>query len=120
MGKEAPSLSQEVLRLLERHDFPGNVRELENIIERGIVLASGNVIELRHLPKQPRDSEPPTPDEGDDQWPTLEENEINYIKRVLREADGNKTMAASILGIDRSSLWRKMKRYGLEEEAFLS
>jgi DNA-binding NtrC family response regulator len=117
MGKEPPTLSPEVLRLLQRHDFPGNVRELENVIERGIVLASGNVIELRHLPKHPRENESTSTNEVGEEWPTLEENEIRYIKDVLREADGNKTMAASILGIDRSSLWRKMKRYGLEDDA---
>jgi transcriptional regulator with PAS, ATPase and Fis domain len=46
---------------------------------------------------------------------TLEEHEIQYIQQVMREADGNKSLAASILGIDRSSLWRKMKKYRLED-----
>ncbi|MEJ2716626.1 MAG: sigma-54 dependent transcriptional regulator [Deltaproteobacteria bacterium] len=115
MGKDVPSLSEEVLRILERYDYPGNVRELENIIERGMVLASGNTIEIRHLPHHLRHDEAPLSRERNQDWQTLEEREIEYILQVLREADGNKSMAASILGIDRSSLWRKMKKYRLED-----
>ena len=115
MGKEAPSLSAEVLRILERYDYPGNVRELENIIERGMVLASGNTIEIRHLPHHLRHGEAPPTREKSADWETLAEHEVEYIRQVLEEADGNKSLAASILGIDRSSLWRKMKKYRLED-----
>ena len=116
MGREVPTLMEDFFAILQRHDFPGNVRELENIIERCMVLASGSVIRAKHLPKHLQQG-PATQFDEDDQWPTLEENEIRYIKRVLQEAQGNKTLASSMLGIDRSSLWRKMKRYGLENDS---
>ncbi|MFC1834218.1 sigma-54-dependent transcriptional regulator [Thermodesulfobacteriota bacterium] len=114
MQREVPSLSRDVLASLNVYDFPGNVRELENIIERGLALASGKSIEVRHLPDDlgHRDR---VPLEGqENSWATLEEQEIRYIKRVLSETGGNRTVAASILGIDRVSLWRKIKKFGLE------
>ncbi len=115
MNREAASLSRAVFEILKGHDFPGNVRELENIIERGLVLASGNSIELRHLPDHLRYGRSTPSDESPDGLSTLEESEIKLIKRALDETGGNKKLASSILGIDRSSLWRKIKKYGLEE-----
>ena len=117
MDREPPSLSPDVLRLLKDYRFPGNVRELENIIERGMALSTGNIIEVKHLPEDVWSPGAVTVDESkDNRWPTLEEQEVNYIRRVLDETAGNKTLASSILGIDRVSLWRKIKRYGLEED----
>ncbi len=116
MRRDAASLSREVTDILKNHDFPGNVRELENIIERGLVLTSGNSIEVRHLPDHLRHGRSEPLDASHDDLPTLEESEIKLIKRVLDETSGNKKLASSILGIDRSSLWRKIKKYGLEEE----
>ncbi len=120
MDREPPLFSDDVLRTLQRYNFPGNVRELENIVERAMVLSSGNVIDMRHMPKHLQDGFDQATEESDGDLPTLEENEIRHIKRVLREVGGNKTLASSILGIDRSSLWRKMKRYGLENDPSLS
>jgi DNA-binding NtrC family response regulator len=114
MGRDTPSLSREVLDVLKDYDFPGNVRELENIIERGLALALDNVIEADHLPDDIREFQIKTFRRKDGKLPTLEEQEIDYIKKVLDETGGNKTLAADTLGIDRVSLWRKIKRYGLE------
>jgi DNA-binding NtrC family response regulator len=114
MEREAPSLSKGVLEILESYSFPGNVRELENIIERGIALSTGHTIEVKHLPDELQHAEAIPRKDAHETWPTLEEHEIDYIRRVLEETGGNKTLASSILGIDRVSLWRKIKRYGLE------
>ncbi|MGC8659956.1 MAG: sigma-54-dependent transcriptional regulator [Desulfomonilaceae bacterium] len=114
MRRDAPVLSKEVLEILKGYDFPGNVRELENIIERGIALSAEGVIEEKHLPDDIRDFQITTYRRPDGGLPTLEEQEVRYIKQVLAESGGNKTLAAEILGIDRVSLWRKIKRYGLE------
>ena len=117
MGREIPSLSREALEILMKYGFPGNVRELENIIERGIVLAGGGVIEPQHLPDDLMHYEVTTFRSDDDEMPSLKELEIRYIREVLKETGGNKTHAASIMGIARLSLLRKIKRFGLEEYA---
>lgn len=115
MERDVPTLSNEVLEILNHHDFPGNVRELENIIERGLVLASGKVIEVRHLPNNLLYGDAVPSDNEEERPPTLEEHEVTLIRRVLRETGGNKTLACSMLGIDRSTLWRKIKKYGLDQ-----
>lgn len=114
MRRDVPTLSKEVLETLRNYDFPGNVRELENIIERGIALSTEGVIDEKHLPDDIRDFQITTYRRKDGAFPTLEEQEIRYIKQVLVESGGNKTLAAETLGIDRVSLWRKIKRYGLD------
>jgi len=116
MKKSVSELSQDVIGLLMNYDFPGNVRELENIMERGVALASGKVIELAHLPEDLRELNIRTFRKKEGKMPSLEEQEEAYIKWVLNEVGGNKTLAAQILGIDRVSLWRKLKKYGLEVE----
>jgi DNA-binding NtrC family response regulator len=115
MKKEVREISSSVLALLANYDFPGNVRELENIIERGVALANGHAIELAHLPDDLKDLEIKTFRKREGRFPSLEEQEISYILWVLKETGGNKSMAANILGIDRVSLWRKIKKYGMEE-----
>ena len=114
MARETPALAKEVLEILKEYDFHGNVRELENIVERGIALATNAQIGPEQLPDDIRQFRIKTFRRKDGRMPTLEEQEIEYIKRVLAETDGNKTLAAETLGIDRVSLWRKIKRYDLE------
>jgi transcriptional regulator with PAS, ATPase and Fis domain len=114
--KEMTEISQEVIALLMNYDFPGNVRELENIIERGVALSHGERIETAHLPEDLKELSIRTFRKREGRYPSLEDQEMSYIKWVLQEVGGNKTIAAQILGIDRVSLWRKLKKYGLEEE----
>lgn len=114
--KDVSEISQEVIALLMNYDFPGNVRELENIIERGIALSHGNVVETAHLPEDLKELSIRTFRKKEGKYPSLDDQEMTYIKWVLQEVGGNKTLAAQILGIDRVSLWRKLKKYGLEEE----
>lgn len=114
MNREVTEISQGVIDLIISYDFPGNVRELENIIERGIALSNGKTIEVAHLPEDLRELSIRTFRKREGKIPSLEEQELSYIQWVLREVGGNKTLAAQILGIDRVSLWRKLKRYGLD------
>ena len=114
--KEIAEIGQEVIALLMNYDFPGKVRELENIIERGVALAHGERIETAHLPEDLKELSIKTFRKREGKYPSLEDQEMSYIKWVLQEVGGNKTIAAQILGIDRVSLWRKLKKYGLEEE----
>ena len=109
MGKKVTSLAPEVLDRLAGYRFPGNVRELENIIERGVAVTNGERIELAHLPKEVRDFASPAFTDRDTTIATLEEQERAYIQWVLEQVGGNQSLAAQKLGINRSSLWRKLK-----------
>ncbi len=100
-------------RLLE-YPWPGNVRELRNLVERHVALADGPVLELEPLP-----AAPPRGDGIDADWPTLQELERRYILRVLEHCGGSREKTAATLGINKSTLWRKLqawRREGLADE----
>jgi len=114
MNKNIREVSPEVIDILGGYDFPGNVRELENIIERGVAMANGDTIEAAHLPEDLRGMSMQTFRKREGKYPTLEELEKSYIEWILKETGENKTEGAKALGIDRVSLWRKLKKYELE------
>ena len=114
MNKPVREVSAEALSILKAYDFPGNVRELENIIERSVAIATGDTIETAYLPDALRELSIRTFRKKEGRLPSLEEQERDYILWVLQEAGNNQTLAAQILGIDRVSLWRKLKRFELE------
>ena len=116
MKKDIREISPEVMAILQGYDFPGNVRELENIIERGVALANGSSIEISHLPEDLKVISIKTFRKKEGKIPSLEDQELAYIKWVLKEVSYNKTIASQILGIDRVSLWRKLRKYGLEPD----
>jgi DNA-binding NtrC family response regulator len=115
MKKPVTRISDEVLALLMDYPFPGNVRELENLIERGTAMAQGDVIEVAHLPETFQKVGGSGFHKIEGRLPTLQEQEYTYISRVLEEVKGNQTVAAQILGINRASLWRKLKARRDEE-----
>ena len=114
MGRESAEISPEALGLLEAYSFPGNVRELENIIERAVAIGTGPVVRDSDLPDDLRSLTIRVFRRRDGRIPTLEEQERDYIRWVLAETSGNQTAAAQALGIDRVSLWRKLKRFEAE------
>jgi transcriptional regulator with PAS, ATPase and Fis domain len=114
-GKTVDEISDDVLQVLVNYAFPGNVRELENIIERAVALAQGPIIQLQHLPADLQQLTLRIQRPGHREFMTLEEAEKEYILWVLKKVQWNKTRAAEILGIDRVSLWRKLKRFGVQE-----
>jgi len=116
MKKDVRDVAEDVLGILMNYDYPGNVRELENVIERGVAMSNGVVIELAHLPEDMKALNVRTFRRREGGLPTLEEHEASYIQWVLKESGGNKTLAAQTLDIDRVSLWRKLKKYGLTEK----
>ncbi len=112
-GKEIGQIADAVMELLMDYEFPGNVRELENIMERAVTLAAGPTIEVAHLPRDFRQPAFQVQRRHPKEFLTLEENEREYIAWILKQTNGNKTRAAEVLGIDRVSLWRKLKRLDL-------
>jgi len=117
-GKNVTGLADTVAPRLLAYSWPGNVRELRNIIERAVALTRYDKIVVEDLPEKIRDFRASQVVIGSDD-PTelisLEEVERRYILHVLNAAAGNKTTAARILGLDRKTLYRKLKHYGVEE-----
>ncbi len=112
-GRDIGGLSQEALGAFMQYDWPGNIRELENAIEHAFVLCRGGLIELRHLPEPLRSFAEPS--QGFTTGLTLAEMEARVIMEALSRNNGKKTAAARELGINKTTLWRKMKRLGLDE-----
>jgi PAS domain S-box-containing protein len=111
-GKDVVGVSDEVLARLMDHDYPGNVRELENIIEHAFVLCRGAMIEMAHLPPQLRGAmEAASPNIA---GMTLLTMERFLIANALQRQNGNRTAAARQLGINPSTLFRKLKSLGIE------
>ncbi|MFH1116097.1 MAG: sigma 54-interacting transcriptional regulator [Pseudomonadota bacterium] len=112
-GKDITGLSRESLLAFMDFDWPGNIRELENAIEHAFILCHGGLIELRHLPEPLRQSS------GTSRvllsGATLAEVEARVIRETLARNKGRKLATARELGINKTTLWRKIKRLGLEE-----
>jgi DNA-binding NtrC family response regulator len=107
-GREVQQLAPEAMSLLKEYEFPGNVRELANVIERATIMSEGKRIEVGQLPdsiaaavasKERRTKPPP-----------LAQIEADYVDEILTFAGGNKTEAARILGISRKNLYEKLAR----------
>ncbi len=114
MKKNVTEVTPEVLDTLQGYDFPGNVRELENIIERGVALTSGSTLGISQIPDDLRSLDIQTFRKSSGKYASMEEVEQSYIEWILKETGFNKTEASRALGIDRVSLWRKIKKFGLE------
>lgn len=113
-GRDKKTMSPEAMALMMKHAWPGNVRELENVIERAVILSKDIVIKPEYLPQIVK-KEP----QGDHrvfiQDRSLEEMEKQYIYGVLRENNWNKSKSSRILGIERMTLYHKIKKYNLDK-----
>jgi len=111
------AVSKEAMSLLLSYDWPGNVRELENIVERAVLLNRSDQLECEDFPgKVSQPEKVAVVGERQPANPTLESIEKAYIHFVMSQTDGKKTEAARILGIDTSTLYRKIQRYDLKDE----
>ena len=113
-GKSIIRVSDDVMVLLMRYDFPGNIRELENIIEHAFVLCKDSIIEIRHLPAEFAQG---FNDKGTSNAEALtnplKSAEAELIQKTLEKHEGSRLATAKELGVNRSTLWRKIKKYGL-------
>jgi DNA-binding NtrC family response regulator len=110
--KAVREVSPQALQRLTECPFPGNVRELENIIERGVALCDGEVFGVDDLPQELKPA--PTATDGAEPLVSLEELERRHIARVLESTGRNKSLAAQILDVPRTTLWRKLKQFNLD------
>ena len=116
LDKHIAGVSTAALGALMRYDWPGNVRELENVIQRMIILAESDHIGIDLLPQRLTEQKEVRGRALDYLPPqSLDEVEAYFIRKTLRETHGDRALAAEILGIDKSTLWRKVKRYGIDD-----
>jgi transcriptional regulator with PAS, ATPase and Fis domain len=112
-GKNIGGITEQAMGLLMEYEFPGNVRELENIIEHAFVLCHGPQIKVEHLPKEftrkLKYENNHIPQSGN----RFKEAEAQVINEVLKKHNGNREKAVAELGINKSTLWRKMKKLNL-------
>jgi transcriptional regulator with PAS, ATPase and Fis domain len=109
----ARTISEDAMRRLVAYDWPGNVRELENAIERAVALGSGPIVHVGDLPSSLQYPSSERAPEKEELLP-LEELERRAILRMLRETGGDKLAAARMLGIGKTTLYRKLKQYNME------
>ena len=107
MNKQVRTFSPEAMYAIKAYEWPGNVRELENAVERAVVVCKGSTVEKEHLPVQTVNGPRP-------QGRRLDDVERNYIEQVLQETGWNISRSATILDIDRVTLYHKMEKYGLK------
>ena len=110
MGKEIRGISEGAVRILMGNDWPGNARELRNVIERAVVVAKGNIVTEADI------SLPSVPSGANHRTKSLEEIEVAHIRVVLNENQWNIVRSALALGIDRVTLYNKIKKFGLKKE----
>jgi DNA-binding NtrC family response regulator len=117
-GKKVRAFSDDALAALQRHGWPGNVRELQNVIERAVLLGKGDIVRLEDLPAGLAASRGVTfePVGGRSLKQALEGPERQIILEVLEGNQWNRHATAEALGINRTTLYKKMKRLGLEDD----
>jgi len=117
--KAVQGVDDHAMGVLRHYPFPGNVRELESVIAHAVIMADGSVIRAEDLPEQLFTH--PSPRlaiayEANAALRSLQEVEADHIRNVLQRLEGNQTQAAKVLGISRSTLWRKMSEYGIDKD----
>ena len=119
LGKRIEKASLEAVKLLRSYSWPGNIRQLENLIEQAVVLCDGSVLEQDHIidcfQSWGFNKIEPLLEGSNSNIGVLQQSELELIKDALKETRGNRTLAARKLGISVTTLWRKIKKYNLEE-----
>jgi PAS domain S-box-containing protein len=114
-GVSLPEISENAMQLLLNYSYPGNIRELENILEHALILCQESVLRRKHLPDYLR-LRPPAAAGRQEKTALSDSSESARILAALRRHSGNRSLAARDLDMDRSTLWRKMKKYHLMDQ----
>ena len=115
-GREISHIDDHARALLAHYPYPGNVRELESIVAHAVIMSEDGVIRAKDLPDYVTQGTRPSlalPYHGEDDIPSIKDMEARLIRTALDRLEGNQTEAAKKLGVSRSTLWRKMKEYGI-------
>ena len=113
-NKKITGISNQVIRMLMQYEFPGNIRELENLIEHAFVLCHAPQIEVEHLPREFVERFKEEKRDVSESKDKLKVAEVQIIIDALKKHGGNRSNTAAELGIDKSTLWRKMKKFNIK------
>ncbi|MDH5683314.1 MAG: sigma-54 dependent transcriptional regulator [candidate division WOR-3 bacterium] len=122
-GKGEKIISPEAMEMLQDYDWPGNIRELRNVIERMIILSERNTIKVRDLPFTTPNHKAAKQSSlmlSGERYLTLEQLEKIYIEKVLKNCHGHRSRAAKILGVTRHTLYNKLRHFGIDEKRIAS
>jgi transcriptional regulator with PAS, ATPase and Fis domain len=114
--KEVEGIDEELMDEFQNYHWPGNIRELEHTIERGVALATSSILDKTSILFLPEDEKHWLPEIESETLNSLKNNEKAQIIKTLKENKWNYSKSAEELGISRTTLWRRMKEYGLKEE----
>jgi DNA-binding NtrC family response regulator len=114
------SMSEDALEILHQYSWPGNIRELQNVIERAHILVEGDVIQARDLPNNMKADQAAPLYQLEKGFPSLRDLEIIYIRNLLKRFSGHRGRIAATLGISERSLYRKLREYGLDKPSDLT
>jgi len=117
MDKAPPVMDPHAMAILQNYSFPGNIRELENVIERAVILSEGGIIKPEDLPAQLIQERPKLAAANnavEEELLSLQELEKRHIERVLQKMNYNQSLAARHLGLSRTTLWRKIKEHDIQ------
>jgi len=114
--KPIQTISAEVMKIFTAHPWPGNVRELEHAIEHGFVLCPGEIIDMAHIPSEIIRFNRPGDDGTGTSGIKTEAEEKKELISILEKTDWNKAKAARLMGVSRPTLYRKLEKYGLEQD----
>ena len=115
-NKKVKTLSHEFIQVLKQHTFPGNIRELKNIIERSVILSDSDELYIDSLPGELLNTQVVSKDNKQFSAFSLESAEKIHIQKVLNYANGNKAQAAKLLEIGVTTLYRKLDEYGIDSK----
>jgi len=114
-GRKHVRASEDALEILHQYSWPGNIRELQNVIERALILAEGDVIQPRDLPNNMSADQGAPLYQMEKGFPSLRDLELKYIQNLLKRFSGHRRQIAATLGISERSLYRKLREYGLDQ-----
>jgi two-component system response regulator HydG len=107
-------ISKNAREILENYPWPGNIRELKNVIERAVIIAREDTITQNELPEEMRtQGDRPKVNQHSHQWMPLKSRELEAVKEAILACDGNKSKAARLLGISRKALYKRLNDLGM-------
>jgi len=114
LNRRVQGVTPKAEAVLLAYNWPGNIREVRNVVERAVILCSGDLVHAGDLPLGGQELWPPAARPDEEHFLSLDELESLHVRRILEATGGNLTRAAEILGVTRTTLYNKIRKYNLD------